>query len=378
MPERAVAHEHFIEYGGGEFVAEKLADLFDAPMYAGATDGPIPEMDVQPLAKTWLENKMVHLSANTRDLLYMLKWPGAPLEEYDTIIQSGNNPGWYVPRDEQTIIKYVHSTPRNPYDLYQEHEHGLVGTVFNHIVRTLYQQTVPYPDVFVANSDLVARRLRRYWDVPESKIEVVYPPVETDLLGPDIAPTEDYYLTWSRLYGHKNIDQIVHAFNRLGPDYPLVIAGEGPERDNLETLADDHIRFAGWVQEREKAELASGAKAVVFAATNEDFGLVPVEAMASGTPVIGVEDGFTQHQILENKNGFTFYADPYGYDADIAGTVKGFEDAGLDWDEDRIAEFAEKNFGIERFNEQMTSIVERAEAGSNISAELEVPAIESP
>lgn len=374
--EIAITHEHYLGYGGGEYVAAQLGRAFDAPIYAGAVDYENVPNDVVVLSivDTWLGEKLTKSVASLRDLWYMLNWPNQEqLADYDVIIQSGNNPGWYVPTDTQTIVKYVHSTPRGPYDLYHEHDQGLMSTIYNHIVRTLYQQAVEYPDLYLANSDLVARRLKRYWGIDSDEIQVVYPPVETGNFGPEVAPTEEYYFTWSRLYGHKQTDKIVHAFNQLGDDYPLIVGGVGPERATLESIAEDHIQFVGWMEEEEKRELASGARAVVFAARNEDFGLVPVEAMASGTPVIGIEDGFTQYQITDTVNGLLFndQYDKRTPDA-IAANVKHFERDGIAWGETELANWAHDNFSVSRFENQIYEAVEVASDRSRIDTELEV------
>lgn len=373
-----IAHEHFLEWGGGEYVANELAELFDAPIHTGGYyPENLPERDnVHSIIDGWIGHKLTRIGPIPRDAYYFLKWPNADLEDYDVIIQSGNNPGWYVPTDTQTVVKYVHSTPRGSYDLYQQTEPSLLNTLYQHAIRALYSTTLPYPDVYVANSDLVARRIRRYWGIPDKKIEVVYPPVKTSEYSPADAATQEWYFTWGRLYDHKNVDLIVEAFNEL--DHDLYIAGTGPERDPLERLADDNIHFLGWLEDDEIQLRASAAKAVIFAGENEDFGLVPVEAMAAGTPILGIDDGFTKHQILEGRNGLTFEKtdsvseDGYTYTSgSLAETVCRFERDGVAWSEYEIAEWADEQFGLERFGREMRAVVEDAVGRARVRPRFE-------
>lgn len=369
MTDVAVAHEHWIEYGGGEYVAETLAGHYDAPLYTGLVDMRTPDgIDIHEVTADIPLRRTVARSVLARDAMYMLAWPNVDgLTTADVVIQSGNGPGWYVPTDEQAVVKYVHTTPRGAYDLYHAHDHGVVGTLAQHAVRTLYQQTIPYPDVWVANSELVARRVRRYFGIDD--VRVVYPPVDTDAYDVAAAPTDErLFVTWSRLYENKNIEMIVRAFNRLGDDYHLVVGGTGPERDTLESLAGANVTFTGWLDEREKRKLASEAAAVIFAATNEDFGLVPIEAMAAGTPVIGVRDGYTQHQIRHGQNGLLF-DDVRG----IVDAVRLIEEYGVEWKPERIAAFARENYDIERFREQMDAAVKTAERRAMVSADQAIP-----
>ncbi|WP_232688585.1 glycosyltransferase [Halobacterium zhouii] len=307
----------------------------------------------------------------------MTHWDHVPeLHDYDVIVQSGNNPGWYIPREEQTIVKYVHTPPRNPYDRHPEFADSMKHTVFAHIVRTLYAQTHSYPDVYVANSELVARRCEQYFGIPQAEIEVVYPPTDVDSYGAghasnaeNVEPGE-FYFTFSRLYPGKNIDTIVEAFNQLGDEYQLVVGGSGPERERLEKLAGDNVRFFGYVSEEQKRALCAASKAGIFAAQNEDFGMVPVEFFASGTPVLGVEDGYTKYQIADGGNGYTFERNPTA----LAETIRQYEEDEVDWSNERIESFAEQ-FSTERFREKMHQVVDNTEKESRITPKWQQEAI---
>lgn len=371
MTDIAIAHKDFAVRGGGERLVEELSRTFDAPIYVGRRNAEyegddrnevIEEIDHGPLPD-WLATRMIDRGGATRALAYQLAWQQQPaLAEADTVITSGNEPLWYQSMDDQTVVAYTHSTPRFQYDLFQDHEYGLLGTAYAMAVRTIYETNVTEPDLYVANSDLVARRIQKYWNIPEDQIRVVYPPVQTHKYSPDAAPTGDFYLYVGRLAEHKRVDDLIREFNFLGDDYTLKIAGRGPDKQRLERLADDHIGFCGYVSETRKQELMAAAKAHVYPALNEDFGMVPVESMAAGTPVIGIDEGFTQFQLLEGKNGYTFERETRS----LYHAIRRFETEGVDWDEDRIAQFADR-FSVQQFREGMREAVAEAEAQSEVT-----------
>lgn len=308
MDDIAIAHKDYDVRGGGEVLAEHLARTFEAPLYVGRKDTQNmpddPDIDIQEIPLTYWQKKAIDRGGVTRSFAYWIAWQNAPIHDYDVVITSGNEPLWHVGPDEQVKLAYTHSTPRWQYDLAHETNDGTIGTIYRTAVRTIYQQNVPRPDLWVANSDLVKRRMMKYWNLADEEIRVVYPPVETEKYSPDITSTKDYYLYLGRLAGHKEVESVVEAFNQT--DKRLKIAGDGPEKSSLEKLSNKNIEFCGFVSEERKAALYSGAKALIYPPKNEDFGMVPIEAMASGTPVIGVDEGFTRYQILNQQNGYLY------------------------------------------------------------------------
>ncbi len=273
------------------------------------------------------------------------------MRTFDVVLLSKNELAWYVPEDEQTVVHYVHSTPRTPYDLFQSRADSPVARLYSWVARSLYLPNTKFPDLFVANSELVARRIERYWRVPEERITVVYPPVEVDSYSQ--RERADYYLTYSRLIPEKRIDRLVRAFDGL--DERLVVGGAGEERDRLERLAPPNVEFVGYMSEDEKLRRLGEAKALLFNAENEDFGLIPVEAFASGTPVLGVEEGYTKFQIHDGENGYTHAPDARS----VRESVERFEAEGVAWSRDRIERDAER-YSLDRFREEMRAVVDRA------------------
>ncbi|MFC7071358.1 glycosyltransferase [Halobaculum lipolyticum] len=367
----AIAHKDYDVRGGGEVLAEELARTFEAPLYVGhgdpANQPDDGEVDVRELAPGSPLHRLMRRDGAIRGIGHMLHWRDnahAALGEYEVVVTSGNEPLWWLPADRQTVVAYTHSPPRWLYDRYHESE-GFVGRTYQQFQRRLYEGAVKRPDLFVANSDLVARRIRRYWSVPDERIRTVYPPVDTAAFSPEDAPTGDYWLALSRLDAAKHTADVVEAVAERGDR--LVVAGDGPERERLERLAGPTVEFVGYVDEAEKRELLSGARACVYAAANEDFGMVPVEAMAAGTPVVGVDDGFTAFQVRDGVNGVVFERGA------LAAALDRFERDGVRWDGDQIAAFARANFSVERFRREMREAVVDAVEAASVEPEWVLP-----
>ncbi|GIV16554.1 MAG: glycosyl transferase [Armatimonadota bacterium] len=154
---------------------------------------------------------------------------------------------------------------------------------------------------FVAISHTVQERIRRFYG---RDARIIYPPVDTDLYHPvSFAEKGEYYLVLSRLLPYKRIDVAIEACNRLR--LPLVVAGEGRDEPRLRQMAGPTVRFTGRVPDEEARRLLSHARALILVA-EEDFGLTPVEAMASGTPVIAYRGGGATESVVEGETGVFF------------------------------------------------------------------------
>lgn len=379
-----IAAAHWAERinGGGEKVGWELARAFDAPLFVGERDPSIePDgVEVHDLFEDTLSGRLIDRGGMLAMLGHQAGWGTAHgLRDYHTLISSGNECLAYVQREDQPWVHYVHHTSRYATDRLNEvsNKHpSWIGPVKRRVEylqrwteRQIYGRYAHKPTLLVANSDVVAKRIENYWGRHPNDIRVVYPPIPTQEYPVDAAPTGDYYVTLSRLDWHKNIHEIIQAFNQLGDEYQLIVAGDGQERQALEAQARENITFEGYVSEDRKRELLAGARGFVFAAQAEDFGIAPVEAMAAGTPVIGVKEGFTQHQIQNGKNGIT-WARAGGH---LREAIRRFERHGIDWTPREIAEFARLNFGVERFHEEIQAVVEEARKRQHVTVELTQP-----
>jgi len=165
----------------------------------------------------------------------------------------------------------------------------------------------------IANSNVVKERIKKFYD---SDSDVIYPPVEVEkiLKYPQVNRKENWYLYLGRIETYKGVELAIRACDEL--DLPLKIAGTGADLEAMKELVDDLgakgiVKFLGYVSEGEKYELLSRAKALLFPVRGEDFGIVPVEANAFGTPVIGYKDGGTMETISEENPKTGVFFDKY-------------------------------------------------------------------
>ncbi|MFB6225065.1 MAG: glycosyltransferase [Candidatus Paceibacteria bacterium] len=356
----AVAHEHYNRRGGGEIVAEEIAQTFDAPIYTSFINADaLPktrDIEIYDLFGSGVSGTIIKrnnlASILLRRIYYSFAWEYVEeLHNYDIIIQTGNSPSWYVPKDDQIIIKYCQILPRTAYTQFQKKPSGLLRRIYAKISRAHYQQTLSYPDIYIANSDLVARQIQLYWGINTEKLEIIYPPVKLDNYS--YQDKADFYLVLNRLVPDKRINEAVDAFSRL-PNKKLIIAGEGPERTRLERNAPENVEFKGWVSEEEKQDLLGRAKALIFSSENEEFGIPPVEALASGTPVIGIKDGFTRYQIEDGITGLLYERGA----GNLANVVEQFDNHGVEATPKKLRKEA-AHYSVENFRERIREVVDK-------------------
>ena len=235
------------------------------------------------------------------------------LSGYDLVVSSSSSVAKGVlTGPDQIHISYVHSPMRYAWDLQHQYLHetaterGLKSLFVRwmlHRVRMWDVRTAHGVDTYVANSQFVARRIRKIYG---RDAEVIHPPVRIPAELQPVAK-QPYFLTASRMVPYKNTRAIVQAFRNL-PGQQLVVAGDGPERKSLEAMAGSNARFVGFVPDAELLRMMRECQAFVFAA-EEDFGIVPLEAQAVGTPVIALGRGGALETILAsgpNPTGMFF------------------------------------------------------------------------
>lgn len=155
-------------------------------------------------------------------------------------------------------------------------------------------------DYFIANSNYIRRRIQKIY---RRNSEVIYPPVDIQKFSL-CENKDDYYFAASRLVAYKKIDVIVEAFAKM-PNKKLIVAGTGPDIARIKKLAAPNIQILGFVSDEQMLNLLQNARAFVFAA-NEDFGILPVEAQACGTPVIAYGVGGSLETVRDGISGCFF------------------------------------------------------------------------
>ncbi len=213
---------------------------------------------------------------------------------------------------------------------------GLKGVIAHKIIKYLRSWDIKSANNvtwFIANSHHIAGKIKRIYN---RESDVIYPPVDTKKF-PVFENKEDFYVTASRLVPYKRVDIIVDAFAQM-PDKKLVVIGSGPEKEKLKSRAASNIEFAGYLDAESLVKYLQRAKAFIFAA-EEDFGIVPLEALSCGTPVIALDKGGTAETIQDGITGIHFNEQTV---ENITGAVARFEQKQNTFDPSRLHKYAEQ------------------------------------
>lgn len=263
-------------------------------------------------AKTSFIQKLPTVKKNHRKFLQL--FPIAveqfDLRDYNLIISSSSAVAKGIKTNKNQLhICYCHSPMRYAWDLREQYlkdaglNKGLKGLYAKSVLDKIQKWDLSNSDnvdFFIANSKHIAERIKKIYNREST---VIYPPVDVDFFSLEEIK-EDYYFTASRLVPYKKTQLIIEAFNEL-PHLKLIVAGDGPELEKLQKTAKNNIEFVGYIENKKLRSLMQKAKAFVFAA-EEDFGIIPVEAQACGTPVIALAKGGTLETVIENKTGIFF------------------------------------------------------------------------
>lgn len=328
----AIVHDFLNQMGGAERVVETLSRVFpEATVFSSfylptETFPALKDVDI----RTSFMQKLPALKRHFRKylLLYPIAFERFDMSAYDVVISSSSAWAKAVKTPLETChISYCYTPMRFAwdYDKYVEKEQfgPLIRTMLPFFVKRLKEwdvATVGRVDHFVAISHHIAKRIENCYG---RKAEVIYPPVNTSHLS--IAEdTGDYFIVVSRLNAYKRIDLAIDAFNRLG--YPLKIIGKGPQKEVLEDMAGPNIEFLSGLPDEILASYYARCKALIFP-SEEDFGIAPVEAMASGRPVIAYAKGGALETVINGKTGLFFYEQT---SEAIVEAVKKFESMSFD------------------------------------------------
>ncbi len=312
----AIVHDWFAGYAGSERVVESLTNIWkDADVFVlfnllTPEEQKIVTKNKVPIT-SFLQNRK---SIKTKHRNYLPLFPYAieqfDLSGYDLVISSSHAVAKGVlTNSNQLHINYCHTPVRYAWDLTHQYLReanltkglkGMIAKAVLHYIRLWDVAASNRVDEFIANSNYIAARIKKTY---RRESTVIYPPVDVEKFKFGAAK-ENYYLTASRFVPYKRIDLIIEAFSKM-PDKKLVIIGEGPDEVKLKSISSKNIEFAGYQTASKLNDYMQRAKAFVFAA-DEDFGIMPVEALASGTPVIALNKGGTAETIIDNKTGILF------------------------------------------------------------------------
>jgi glycosyltransferase involved in cell wall biosynthesis len=314
----ALVHDYLNQYGGAERTLEVLCELFpDAPIYTLLYDEEATgrvfkgrEIHTSFIQKIPFARKHHHVFP----LLMPLAIEQFDLSYYDVVLSvSASFSKGIITKPHTKHINYCLTPTRFLWD--DSHRYidefrypwpiKKLVPFFITYLRIWDKEAALRVDRFIAISDFVKARIRKYYG---RDADVIYPPVEVEKYKIS-DKVEDYFLMVGRLVSYKRFDLAVKVFNAI--EKPLKIIGDGPERKHLERMAHStssgraNIEFLGLVSDYKMPEIYARAQAVIFP-QEEDFGIVPLESMASGRPVIAYRGGGALETVLHGQTGIFF------------------------------------------------------------------------
>lgn len=324
----ALVHDHLNQLGGAERVLKTFCEMYpDSPVhtliYDAKNTGHI--FDDYKIIESFISRMPFARKKFRWYLPFMVPaTEGYNLSGYDVVLSDSSGLAKGVITEPKSLhICYCHTPTRY---LWSDHNQiidkaerrwliGRVSQLYRSYLRIWDRQAADRVDKFIANSKFVAQRIKKYY---HRDSDVIHPPV--DISRFKIADEiKDYYLIISRLRPYKKVDLAIQAFNKLG--LPLYIIGTGEEENRLKEMAGPHIKFLGNVSDKKAVEYLSHCKAFIHP-QEEDFGITPVEAMASGRPVIAYGVGGALETVKPGISGIHF--DEQSWEA-LADTVIHFK-----------------------------------------------------
>ena len=362
----AIVHEWFVDYSGSERVVEQMLNVLpQADLFAQVEN--LPDR-----LKGFIKHKKVTTSfiqklpkSKTKYRNYLPLMPLAveqfDLSGYDLVVSSNHAVAkGVITGPDQLHICMCYSPIRYAWDMTHQYlkqsglDSGLKGWLAKYYlykIRIWDSRTANGVDQFIAISKFIARRINKAYG---RKSTVIYPPVDINAF--DLCTQkEDYYLTASRMAPYKKIDLIVEAFSKL-PEKRLVVIGDGPDFKKIKKIkkiAGPNVELLGYQPHEVLKKYMQRAKAFIFCA-EEDFGIVPVEAQACGTPVIAYGKGGVLESVIENETGVFFNRQHVD---DIISAVEYFENNQKKFSPEKIRENALR-FSIERFKIEFKTFIE--------------------
>ena len=326
----AIVQDYIKEFGGAESVLESLSEIFpDAPIFTTLYKPEFLGPHQERLQKKW-ENRIhqsffqyipfAHKIISPLRLLSPLAFRLMNFKNFDLILTSAT--GAYFPnlinKKNAKLICYCHTPPRYLYGLPTARNftnNKIIYTLIsalNLFLKKIDFKSAQNVDQFIANSQTTADRIKKFYHRDSI---VINPPI--DLPKKIISPlhqvdmskrseTEEFYLTGGRLARAKRYDIAIEACKLANVKLKIFGRDFAGYESELKQIANSNIEFLGEITQEQKSQLYSHAKAFIFCSDNEDFGIVPVESMAYGCPVIAYKSGGTTETVIDGKTGIFF------------------------------------------------------------------------
>ncbi len=312
----ALVHDYLTQFGGGERVLSALCEMFpEAPIYTliydeKGTGGAFKNREIH----TSFLQKIPGSKKYFRGLIWLMPLAIEQFDfaAFDAVISVSHSYGKGIitkPTTKHicyclTPIRYLWPAPRLLAS--EGRDARFLNTVSRPILNYLKKwdyRAAQRVDYFISNSENVRQRIKKYYNCES---EIIYSPVETEKFYISSEP-KDYFLMVGRMVPYKRFDIAIKAFNKL-PQEELLIIGDWPFYSKLKAMTKvktKNIKFLGKISDSELPKYYASCQALIFP-QEEDFGLVPLEAMASGRPVIAFRAGGALETVIENKTGLFF------------------------------------------------------------------------
>jgi glycosyltransferase involved in cell wall biosynthesis len=357
----ALVHDFLTEYGGAERVVETLHELFPgAPLYTsfvspkdlGIHWNRFKNWDIRT---SWAQHipGMRYLYSPLR-LLSSRFFESFDLSAYDLVISSTN---MYMAKAVRVAspavhLCYCHTPPRSLYgystmtDWKRNPLIRVAGILTNHFLRMIDFHTAQRPTVLIANSKEVQQRIQKFY---RRESIVIYPPIRIPASLPEVKK-QDFVLFVGRLAASKHADLVVKACTELG--IQLKVVGGGKMLNVLKQDAGPTVEFLGKVTDETLSRLYAEAFVVAYPAEDEDFGMIPIEAMAHGTPVIVHHSGGFKETVVDGENGF------FVHDFTVSSMKKALQKvAAKKWNRDALYKESKK-YSADRFKKEIAALVD--------------------
>lgn len=306
----AIVHDELMRRGGAEQVVRCFHQAFpDAPIYTMAFRPNLtyPDFKNCQVRASWFD-KICSTENTMRRLFFplgIMAMKQMKVKNYDVVLMSSTYVAKYARIAPDTlVINYCHTPFRLAWypESYRQYTtaKGLLKLAFNIVIwllRKIDYASAQRSDHFIANTREVTRRIASVYNY-KKPVAVINPPVNCKnfYISDNV---KDYYLVVCRLESYKKVDLIVDAFNQLG--YPLIIVGKGSMEETLKKAAKSNITFKRGLSTEQLGQLYAECKAFVFA-QKEDYGITPLEANASGRPVIAYGQGGVLETMIPYSN----------------------------------------------------------------------------
>ena len=313
----AIIHDSFTQFGGAERVLFYLIKMFPkADIYTSLiSDKYQTEVKKRSRGKLYFSKLskipfVVNYSSFFKPYFFHYYWERLNLDKYDLVISSSHSFCAHFVKVKNKHLCYMYTTPRFLHDEFNEVS-WLKTPIINKIFKPYFnllikknKKKIRQIDTLIADSVNVQKRIKQYYG---ATAKVIYPPVKTfnnRKNSEKLNLNTKNYLFFSRLVKQKGIELVISTFNEN--QKPLLVVGTSGQEKKWRRLANNNIQFLGFVTDKAIENILKHSKALIYASIDEDFGMIPVEVMSYGLPIIAYKDGGVKETVVDNKTGIFF------------------------------------------------------------------------